>query len=266
MEFGSPVLLADYHLSHPTRVEREPNEKQCYDLKEPITLDTVTVLLAMIQSQRQLRGARVSQAGCRPSSRRQQAKPHFPSSKFGQRSEAGVRASSGRGIGRGSGPWARNPGTRTHTCPGAPPAALLTTPPTPAAPRECISGRASRGRPRAPLTLTLPRESESFWNLLAASAAATNSLPLPETVQTGTSGLRLEDRKEGSHHSRLTVRAWQGDGTGELPMCSEGAVLTECKGRTCRAGSLEHSRKGSNLVYPEQRSSASALLLSRCHI
>ena len=49
MEFGSPVLPADYQLSHLTRVEREPNEKQCYDPKEPITLDTVTVLLAMIQ-------------------------------------------------------------------------------------------------------------------------------------------------------------------------------------------------------------------------
>lgn len=49
MKSGSLVLLADYHLSHLTGVEREPNEKQHYDPKEPITLDTVTVLLAMIQ-------------------------------------------------------------------------------------------------------------------------------------------------------------------------------------------------------------------------
>ena len=49
MQSGYLVLLADYHLSHLTGVEREPNEKQCYDPKELITLYTVTVLLAMIQ-------------------------------------------------------------------------------------------------------------------------------------------------------------------------------------------------------------------------
>ena len=78
-------------------------------------------------------------------------------------------------------------------------------PANPSRPVGMHLGRASRGRPRALLTLTQPRESESFRNLLAASAPPTNSLPLPETLQTDTSGLCLADRKEGSHHSRLIV-------------------------------------------------------------
>lgn len=75
----------------------------------------------------------------------------------------------------------------------------------PANPSRPVGMHVGTGLPRTLLTLTQLRESESFKNLLAAPAPPTNSLPLPKTLQTDTSGLRLADRKEGSHHSLLTV-------------------------------------------------------------
>lgn len=141
-------------------------------------------------------GLRFRGPGYRPSSRRQRAKPHSPSSKLGKGAKFASGPLPATAFDPGAGSWALNRGTGYCTCPGA--LRVPESPPLPSQPprRDGPTGQASRAQPRAPLTLRSQENPSPSVN--SPPAAATTALLHPEPPRTNTSGLRSANRKEVS--------------------------------------------------------------------
>lgn len=144
--------------------------------------------------------------GCRRSSRRQRAKSHLLSSKFGQRDKVrasvlpGVTSIPELAVEPGTGERASTPAqVRSRRWrPAAKP--LPTRPP----PRRWVPGMGLTRRVASTTHPAQPRESEHFGNPLAVLAAAINTLLLPDPLKPILPASAQQTGREPSHHCRPT--------------------------------------------------------------